>query len=87
MERMGNKPIRRHTELSALIEIGIMFLPAIPAYLWVWPNLSAAIYWPFQIIVYLYILAGTLFIGLRRWSWSQLGVNKKGIGIALPVDR
>jgi membrane protease YdiL (CAAX protease family) len=40
-----------------------------------------------------YILAGTLFIGRRRWSWSQLGLNRQGIwlslgcGVALLVGR
>jgi len=69
--------------ISALLEIGIMLLPAIPAYLWVWPNLKGSQNDFFQVIVYLYILAGTLFIGLRRWNWSQLGLNRKGIGLTL----
>jgi membrane protease YdiL (CAAX protease family) len=68
---------------SALVEIGILFLPAIPAYLWIWPNLKGMPYEIFQVAVYLYILAGTLIIGLRRWSWSQLGLNRKGIGLTL----
>jgi membrane protease YdiL (CAAX protease family) len=83
MVRTSHDPARSHAELSALVEIGVLFLPAIPAYLWVWPNLNGANDSPFQILVYLYILPGTLFIGLRRWSWSQLGINRKGIGISL----
>ena len=69
--------------LSALLEVGVMCLPAIPAYLWVWPNLEGTGLWVFQVLVYLYILAGTLFIGWRRWSFSELGVNWRGIGLSL----
>ena len=60
-----------------------MFLPAIPAYLWVWPNLNGTANDLFQSFVYLYIIAGTLWIGRRRWSPSQLGLNRKGTGISL----
>jgi len=69
--------------ISALFELGLLFLPAIPAYLWVWPNLQGSQIDIFQVIVYLYVLAGTLFIGLRRWNWSQLGLNRHGIGLTL----
>jgi membrane protease YdiL (CAAX protease family) len=72
-----------HPSLSALLEIGILCLPAIPSYLWIWPNLQGAQNELFQVIIYVYILAGTLTIGLRRWNWSQLGLNKKGIWLAL----
>jgi membrane protease YdiL (CAAX protease family) len=77
--------MNRHSSpsFSALLEIGIMFLPAIPAYLWIWPNLKGSQNDIFQVIVYLYVLAGTLFIGLRRWNWSQLGINRQGIGLTL----
>jgi membrane protease YdiL (CAAX protease family) len=75
--------VRSHPYLSALLELGILFLPAIPAYLWVWPNLTGVYTDVFQVIVYLYFLAGTLFIGLRRWNWGQLGINRKGIGLTL----
>lgn len=34
-------------------------------------------------IVYLYVLAGTLFIGLSRWNINQLGLNSQGICLAL----
>jgi membrane protease YdiL (CAAX protease family) len=69
--------------LSTLLELGILFLPAIPAYLWVWPNLTGSDTDAFQVIVYLYFLAGALFIGLRRWNWDQLGINRKGIWLTL----
>jgi membrane protease YdiL (CAAX protease family) len=69
--------------LSAWLEIDLLFLPAIPAYLWIWPNLKGSQNDFFQVLVYLYILAGTLFIGLRRWNWSQLGLNRQGIGLTL----
>jgi len=69
--------------LSALIELAILFLPAIPAYLWVWPNLNQVQTEIFQVLVYLYFLAGGLFIGLRRWSWEQLGFNLKGFWVCL----
>jgi len=74
---------RLPTGLSALLEVGVMCLPAIPAYLWVWPNLEGTALSVFQVLVYLYILAGTLFIGRRRWSWSELGMNRDGIGLSL----
>ena len=38
---------------------------------------------PVQSAVYVYLIAGALFIGLRRWNWNQLGLNRKGIGLAL----
>ena len=73
--------MNRHSSprLSALVEIGILFLPAIPAYLWMWPNLKGVQNDIVQAIVYLYVLAGTLYIGRRRWNWDQLGLNRKGI--------
>jgi membrane protease YdiL (CAAX protease family) len=74
---------RHHPSLSAFREVGILFLPAIPAYIWIWPNLEGAQSDVFQAIVYIYVLAGTLYIGLRRWNWSQLGFNRKGIGLTL----
>jgi membrane protease YdiL (CAAX protease family) len=69
--------------LSALLEVGVLFLPAIPAYLWVWPNVEGTTAEVFQIIAYLYVLAGTLLIGLHRWSLNELGVNRKGFGLTL----
>jgi membrane protease YdiL (CAAX protease family) len=69
--------------LQALIEVGILFLPAIPAYLWVWPNLQGTSETVFQVLVYLYVLAGTVFIGRRRWTWQELGINRNGIWLSL----
>ncbi len=69
--------------LSALLEVGILFLPAIPAYLWIWPRLNEPLITVFQSIVYVYILAGTLFIGLRRWRLGELGLNRKGLWLSL----
>jgi len=68
---------------SALLEVGMMFLPAIPAYLWLWPNLQGNTAWIVQAVVYVYVLAGTLFIGRRRWSWSELGINPCGLWLSL----
>lgn len=68
---------------SALLEVGILFLPAIPAYIWLWPNISDAQARTANILVYLYVLAGTLLIGLRRWTWAELGVNLRGIPLSL----
>ncbi len=67
---------------SALVEVGLLFLPAIPAYLWMWPRLSGTANDVVQAVVYVYVLAGTLIIGLRRWSWDQLGANRKGLALA-----
>jgi membrane protease YdiL (CAAX protease family) len=69
--------------LSALIEVLVLFLPAIPAYLWLWPNVHGTVEWITQLVVYAYILAGTLLIGLRRWNWNELGINRKGICLSL----
>jgi membrane protease YdiL (CAAX protease family) len=65
--------------ISALIEVAIMFAPALPAYLWLWPNISGT-KWntPVQVLVYIYFLAGTLWIGLRRWDLKTLGLNVSG---------
>jgi membrane protease YdiL (CAAX protease family) len=61
-----------------------MFLPALPAYLWLWPNVTGTAWqMPAQIAAYVYLLAGTLFIGLRRWNLGQLGLNRQGIGLSL----
>jgi membrane protease YdiL (CAAX protease family) len=48
-----------------------------------WPSLKGPQNDIVQAIVYLYILAGTLFIGLRRWNWGQLGLNRKGTWLTL----
>jgi len=74
---------RLHPGFSALLEVGLLFLPSIPAYLWMWPYVEGMAAWIVQCLVYLYVLAGTLFIGRRRWSWGELGLNRQGIGFSL----
>jgi membrane protease YdiL (CAAX protease family)/protein-S-isoprenylcysteine O-methyltransferase Ste14 len=69
--------------LGALLEVLILFLPAIPAYLWIWPVVQGATETIFQILVYVYMLTGALWIGLRRWNLAQLGLNRKGIWLSL----
>ncbi len=68
---------------TALLEVGLLFLPAIPAYLWLWPSLQGTHAWIAQALVYVYVLAGTLYIGRRRWSWGELGLNLKGLRLSL----
>jgi len=76
--------IRLPPSLAALAEVALMFLPAIPAYLWLWPNVKGTPWlMPVQMAVYLYFLAGCLLIGLRRWDLGQLGLNRQGIGLSL----
>ena len=71
-------------EKSALLEFGILFLPSIPALIWLWPNLQGSGLTDLvQCLVYIYFLGGGLFIGLRRWSWGQLGLSRLGIGLSL----
>ena len=72
-----------HPSLRGLLEVGLLCLPAIPAYLWVWPNLRGSALDVWQVFVYLYIIAGTAFIGRRYYSWHELGINRQGIGLAL----
>lgn len=72
--------IKMRPAVSALVEIAILFLPAIPAYLWMWPAVEkAGLFYPVQSLVYVYVLLGGLFIGLRRWSRQALGFNSRGI--------
>jgi membrane protease YdiL (CAAX protease family) len=69
---------------TALFEVALLFLPAIPAYLWLWPAVTGtAWHTPTQVVVYVYLVAGTLFIGLRRWSLDELGLNRRGMGLSL----
>jgi membrane protease YdiL (CAAX protease family) len=75
---------RLHPSLAVLAQVAIMFLPGIPAYLWLWPNVKGtAWFMPVQVAVYLYFLAGCLLVGLRRWNLSQLGLNRQGVGLSL----
>ena len=70
--------------VQALIEVGILFLPGVPAYLWLWPKIeNTGWFVPVQVVVYLYFLAGCLVIGRRRWTWDQLGLNRRGLGLSL----
>jgi membrane protease YdiL (CAAX protease family) len=72
-----------HPGESALVAVGLLFLPFIPAYLWVWPKLAGTPLQIANILGYLYVLAGTLLIGLRRWNLDQLGINRKGLWTSL----
>ncbi len=88
LPRIDLQPARIHLrqlriEQSALLEVGLLFLPAIPAYLWMWPNVQGESLLLANVVTYVYVLAGTLFIGLRRWSWQDLGVNTKGLWVSL----
>jgi membrane protease YdiL (CAAX protease family) len=69
--------------LSALLEVGVMFLPAIPAYLWLWPYVEGTSAWIANSLTDLYAIAGSLVIGLRRWNLGALGVNRKGLWLGL----
>lgn len=79
---MSKTPL--HPSLAALRELGILFLPGIPAFFWLWPNVSGTAWQtPVQILAYVYMLSGSLWIGLRRWNLSQLGFNRQGLGLSL----
>lgn len=80
---MKAKDKNLHPGAAALLEVCILFLPAIPAYLWMWPNLEGTPREIAQSISYLYFLAGALFIGLRRWNPDRLGLNRRGIWTSL----
>ncbi len=69
--------------LSALLEVGVMFLPALPAYLWLWPNVAGTSAWIANSVADLYAIAGSLVIGLRRWTLTELGVNRNGLWLGL----
>jgi membrane protease YdiL (CAAX protease family) len=76
----------------ALMEVGLLFLPSIPGLLWLWPAIppDSALHTAVQCLVYVYFLGGAIYIGRRRspqhpsgWSWAQLGVSRKGLGLSL----
>jgi membrane protease YdiL (CAAX protease family) len=83
IERINTRLKSLPPGVAALLEIGLLFLPAIPAYLWLWPNVSGTRQWIAQIVTYFYVLGGTLIIGLRRWRPGELGINRSGIGLSL----
>lgn len=74
---------RGHPAQAALAETALLFAPALPAYVWLWPNVSGLSQYVTQALVYGYLLAGAVLIGRRRWSWDQLGVNERGLGLSL----
>lgn len=73
----------RRTAVTAIVEIAVLFLPGIPAYIWLWSNVSGTTAMIANIAVYFYFLAGGFIIGLRRWNLSQLGLNRQGIGLSV----
>lgn len=69
---------------AAFVEVGLLFLPGIPAFFWLWPNVrDTAWNTPVQMLAYVYMLTGSLWIGRRRWSWGELGFNWKGLALSL----
>lgn len=68
---------------AALAELALLLLPGLPAYLWLWPRVKGSAALIAEIAVLLYFLAGSLFIGLRRWSLGELGLNRRGVGLSL----
>lgn len=72
-----------HSAKGALVEFGLLFLPGIPAYVWLWPNIAGDDRTWTQVLVYLYFLVGGVIIGLRRWTPGQLGLNWRGLGVSL----
>lgn len=71
-----------HPGPAVLAEAALLFAPALPAYLWLWPNVNGPLQDAAQAAAYLYLLLGVIFIG-RRWSWDQLGVNGRGLALSL----
>jgi len=76
--------LKLHPSVKVLIQIGCLFLPGIPAYLWLWPAVEGTDWLkPVQVLVYFYFLIGAGVIGRRRWNWSQLGFNRNGLRLSL----
>ena len=63
---------------STLAWLALLFLPALPAYLWVWPNLYGQAEVAFQVLVYVYFIIAGLLIGLRFWTPAELGFTWRG---------
>ena len=72
-----------HPGLLTLCEVGMMFLPAIPAYLWLWPQVEGVSFLGVQILAYVYVMGGTLCITLRHWNLHEIGFTRKGLGMSL----
>ena len=81
--REGLKDLLQRREGRALLWVGALFLPAIPAYLWFWPRVTPEMGDLPQALAYIYVLAGTLWIGRRDYSLAELGLNGRGIAVAL----
>ncbi|MHB1133561.1 MAG: CPBP family intramembrane glutamic endopeptidase [Chloroflexota bacterium] len=75
---------RPHRGLSALFWLGLLFLPGLPAYLWLFPavNGTAAEHW-LGVAIFFYFLGGALLIARGRWSLAELGVNGRGLALSL----
>ena len=66
-----------------LLETAALFLPAIPAYLWLWPNVTGAAHSIAEGLANVYAMGVVLFVGLRRWNLDQLGLNDRGFFFSL----
>lgn len=82
---VGKKAIKKlPPSLATLIEIGVLFLPGIPAFFWLWPNVAGTSWATgVNVLAYIYLLVGSLWIGLRRWNLAQLGFSRQGLGLSL----
>lgn len=57
--------------------LALLFAPALPAYLWVWPRLDGCQEDTFQMLTYLYLLGGGLLIA-RLWGLpSAIGFTRR----------
>ena len=70
-------------ELKTLLAVGLLFTPALPAYLWLWPVVEGPLAEAAEWIAYAYIIAGTIWIGRRYWRWDELGLKWSGLGLSL----
>jgi len=59
---------------TALAEVALMFLPALPAYLWLWPNVEGTAWrMPVQVVVYVY---GLIF-AVPLYLWRLYGRQRQ----------
>ena len=83
--------MKLRVEKIVLLKVALLFLPALPAYLWVWPNVRGGFADALQAAVYVYFLAGTVIIGWStrdsggRWTPAVLGLSRQGLGLGLVV--